>query len=225
MSKAQKLQLTLYLFIVSIQSNAVLSETTFLKSTSMAYEDCMEYSKNGWFAIHRVNSKTRLTPVTIDSSHCPSTGNIIVKPEIKGTIAYLKIENIRPSTINEFNLKKLDSEGRIYAAPYIQAREYRFNFLGENYLITTKNDNIKIFLDKNPMLDLPTCTPSKAASCDIDEDDYSAVIWMGDLNNDGYIDLIREDGGSKSSNYCFYLSKKTSHGIQLTNTGCQSFSG
>jgi hypothetical protein len=31
----------------------------------MAYEDCMEYSKNGWFALHRVNNKTRLSPVTI----------------------------------------------------------------------------------------------------------------------------------------------------------------
>ncbi len=211
--------------MVSMHSDADISETTFLINTSMAYEDCMKYSKDGWFSLHRINSKTRLTPVTIDSSHCPSTGNIIVKPEIKSSVAYLKTKNITPSVIDEFSLEKLDPEGRIYAASYVHPREYRLDFLQMNYLITTKNNSIKISLHNNPILDLPTCAPSKATPCDIDKDDYSAVIWIGDLNKDGYIDIIKEDGGSKSTNYCLYLSKKTSHGIQLTNAGCQSFSG
>jgi hypothetical protein len=225
MSKIQKLQLALCSFMVSTHSSADISETNFLKSTTMAYEDCMEYSKNGWFALHRVNNKTRLSPVTIDSSHCPSTGNIIVKPEIENSIAYLKIENIKPSTINELNLKKLDPDEHIYTDTHTQAREYRFDFLDKKYSLTTKDDKIQIFLDKKPMLYIPNCTPSKTTSCDIDEDDYSTVMWIGDLNNDGYIDIIKNDGGSKSSVYCFYLSKKTSRGVKLNNTGCQSFSG
>ena len=53
----------------------------------------------------------------------------------------------------------------------------------------------------------------------------ASLVWVGDLDKDGKIDLILESGTDKNATYCLYLSDAVRPGALVKKIGCQFYSG
>ena len=56
-------------------------------------------------------------------------------------------------------------------------------------------------------------------------DDYNFIVWMGDLDSDGRLDFIIDNGGKNSGGLCLYLSRGAKTGELLRAPYCHIGTG
>jgi hypothetical protein len=179
--------------------------------------DAPVHPGTGWFALVPVGGVWRLEPAIVRHAHFD---NLIGSEEIssnrKDAIALLRFDGIKGGKVDTPNIKFSNVEQ--WWEPEIGKPPLKINFKAMEHRLEASLSGFHL---KNG---------SKATSLsdkkfDGKGDDRASLLWAGDLDRDGKLDLLISYGGDNWSGVCLYLSSRAGEGELVREIGCHSGTG
>jgi hypothetical protein len=166
--------------------------------------DEFNFPERGWLALVVRDGHWELTPATV------SIENQVVTSNHSKALALLHERSLVAGRVETPNMKfsgerkslSISSPGTIKIA--YKGAEYRVTMNKSGTIVLQTGESTTI-LDRNR------------------ED--ADLMWAGDLDKDGKLDLILESGTDKNATYCLYLSGMAGEKALVKRIGCQFHSG
>ncbi len=165
-----------------------------------------------WLALVQKNGHWALIPTTVTIS------DENISSSHSRAIALLHYRGLDPGSVEspDMNFSRRQALFNIYrnGRPSTLPRILKLKFRDQDYRIEIDAKTGDISLK------------SGAISTVLDrERDDGSLIWAGDLNRDGKLDLIFSSGDEKNSTTCLFLSNEADKDKLVNKIGCQFYSG
>lgn len=173
----------------------------------------------GWLALTSVGGVWRLEPAIVRATRVydgimdaegEKTGVDITSNYVE-VLALLRFPSIKPGKVDTPDMKFKDSPRPLST----DATSLKIAFKGEEYVIEAKS--IGIYLNKGTT---KTLLPDLIAGSP-ESEDSSSLLWAGDLDGDGKLDLLIAYSGYNSGGVCLYLSAGAGTGALVKRVACQ----
>lgn len=172
----------------------------------------------GWFALIAVGGVWRLEPAIVRSKRVfdpvldaedQKTG-LEISSNQEGTIALLRFDGIKGGKVDTPDMK-FNNEEELY--PKIGKPPLKISFKKIEYRLEAFPSGLHLK------------SGSKASSLsdtkfDGLSDDFASLLWAGDLDRDGKLDLLISYNGDNWYSVCLYLSSGASEGGLVQPMGC-----
>jgi hypothetical protein len=226
----QKLFISACFFLsLGIQTQAASSEwQVLMPGGEMTYYhggEAPTHPGTGWFALVPVGGVWRLEPVIVRSVRVqdqlldgedPKTWTgvmILSNPKYDDVVALLRFDSIKSGKVDTPNIKF--HEDFLYF-PKIGEPPLKINFKGVEYRLETSDSGTYLKSGEKSQL-----------LSEIEQDESAAKIirWAGDLDRDGKLDFLFEDGRYNTGSFCLYLSSKATESELVRRIACHDTSG
>lgn len=202
--------LTLFIFIYApvviahdtADSFAILSPGKF----QVADLDDFDFPSKGWLALIVKDGHWELSPTRVNLD------NETVSSDQPKALALLHHRNLIPGKADALNMK-FSGNRKLNISRDTQPNFFKLNFKGQDYRLEITKAG-KVVLNYGAIY----------TTLDSDRDDAS-IVWAGDLDKDGKLDLIIGTGTEKNTRFCLFLSGAAGENNLMQKIGCQHFSG
>lgn len=173
----------------------------------------------GWLALVSVGGVWRLEPAMVWSTRVydglldaegQKTG-ISITSNYADALALLRFPDIQSGKVDTPNLKFKDNP-----RPLTNTMPLKLFFKGEDYAIEAKSADVFLRNGKTKTL-LPGLTVRSPAG-----EDSASLLWAGDLDGDGKLDLLFAYTGYNNGGVCLYLSANAGEGALVRRAACHS---
>lgn len=168
--------------------------------------DVFDFPAKGWLALIVQDGHWELTPTSV------SLNNETVSSDHPKALALLHHRSLKPGKADALNMK-FSGARKLNISKDSQPNFFRLNFKGQDYR-----------LEITPAGMLVLKFGAIYTTLDSDRDD-ATIVWAGDLDRDGRLDLIVGTGTDKNTRFCLFLSGSEGEHSLMKKIGCQLFSG
>jgi len=195
----------------------------------------------GWLALHRIGAGWRLSPTRLTAQRVESfitDYDVKISSITPGALAFVRLPGLRAGPVSTpkgwerfVGLINLPADA---PEPDDPANGIRFNGMTYRLDVQPKVEHVPALHDQ-PAYELrssPFAIVAGARRNEIgesgdatDSDDYNRIVWMGDLDHDGRLDFIIDNGGKNSGGLCLYLSRSAKAGELLRAPYCHIGTG
>lgn len=186
----------------TIDSFVILSPGKF----QVADLDDFDFPSKGWLALIVKDGHWELSPSMV------SLENESVSSDQPKALALLHHRTLKPGKADSLNMK-FSGNRKLNISRDTRPNFYRLNFKGQEYRLEITKAGM-VVLNYGAIY----------TTLDVDRDDAS-IVWAGDLDKDGRLDLIVGTGTEKNTYFCLYLSGAAGENNLMQKVGCQHFSG
>jgi hypothetical protein len=172
---------------------------------------------NHWLALAVINGSWHLVPdqvkaERIDDAVVDRQGEktgIRINAEHAGVIALLRIPNLTPRKVDAVDLKFKDDGGRLSLTAPLE-----LSFRGEWYQLEAKRFGVYLRRGnlRTMLSDIFVGGP--------ESDNAAWLLWAGDLDGDGALDLLVRYAGYNSGGVCLFLSASARPGVLVRHIAC-----
>lgn len=210
--------LTALIFAISAHARSTTDGWLLLISGDYHGDEAPDKPGTGWLALTSVGGGWRLEPAIVRATRVydavldaegEKTG-INISSNYGDAVALLKFPGIKPGKIDTPIMKFKDSP-RLLST---RDTPLKIPFKGEDYLIEAKTSGIYLRKGKVKTL-LPRLSAGSPAS-----DDSASLLWAGDIDGDGKLDLLFTYSGHNNGGVCLYLSAGASEGALVQQAAC-----
>jgi len=166
--------------------------------------DDFDFPPKGWLALIAKDGHWELTPTTVNIDN-----QVVTSKETKA-LALLHSRSLVAGKVETPNIKFLGERKRISID---SPSSFNISYSGTNY---------RVSIDKSGTVALQNSEVTTVLDSNREE---ASLVWAGDLDKDGKLDLILESGTDKNATYCLYLSGAVGPRALVKKIGCQFYSG
>jgi len=172
----------------------------------------------GWLALTVVGGVWRLEPTVVRATrvHDPvldeedqKTG-LKISSNYSNSLALLRLPGLKAGKVDTPNMKFNGTPRTIST----RDRPLRISFKGDNYAITAINSEIYLQSGEQRTL-LPNLTAGDSKS-----EDSTSLLWAGDLDGDGKLDLLFAYSGYNNGGICLYMSVGARNAALVKQVAC-----
>ncbi|RZL37079.1 MAG: hypothetical protein EOP35_09545 [Rubrivivax sp.] len=213
----------------------------FLMPGTVHAGEAPEAPGRGWLALHRVGTTWQLSPTRLTGRRVHSDitdHDVEISSTTPGALAFMRLPGLRAGPVRTpkgwerfVGLINLPEDA---PEPDEPANGIRFN--GMAYRLDVKptvehvpaqNDQPAYEWRSSPMAIVAGMRRTEIGESGEanDFDDYNRIVWMGDLDGDGRLDFIIDNGGKNSGGLCLYLSRGAKPGELLRAPYCHIGTG
>ncbi len=169
----------------------------------------------GWLALVAVGGIWRLEPTVVKATRIvdeivdedgQKTG-IKISSGYPNTLVLLRMPGIQAGKVDTPAIRFKDNPRELTTT----TPATKISFKGEEYFVQVSRKRIylKKGENKTQLFDLSA-----------DDENSASLLWAGDLDGDGKLDLLFLYGGQNSSGICLYLSKNAPQGALVKQAAC-----
>jgi len=172
---------------------------------------------SGWLALVRVQSQWHLLATSVSAERVfdpvldadGETTGLRIGSTHADAIALLRLPSLKPGMIAVSNLDDART-------PLAEAAPLAISFAGDEYVVEVTGDEVSLRKSLvRTRLDALTVGGPRS-------EDSANVLWAGDLDGDGALDLLVNAFGSNRSGTCLYLSGAATPGALVGLVACHS---
>lgn len=202
----------------SLQAQPTPAEWQFLIPNQYHGDEAPAEAGTGWLALISVGGIWRLEPTTVRSKRVfdavleaegDKTG-IEISSSYGEALALLRFPNMKPGKVDTPNMKFKESPRFLSAT----GSPLKIMFKGNEYVIETSSSGVYLRNGKQKTA-LSGLSPGSAES-----EDSSSLLWAGDLDGDGLLDLLFSYSGYNNGGACLYLSAGAGEGVLVKKAAC-----
>lgn len=167
----------------------------------------------GWFALDVVDGRWRLVPARLRGEQAvdpvgDSNTGVRVAADPAHAFLYLQLPGLVAGKVDTPDLRFKDN-GR----PISDATALAMPFKGQPWRLDVRHHALLLSDGKTTMSHGQVVLPDSP-------DDGLTLLWAGDLDRDGRLDLIFEGSGMNSTNVCVWLSSRAKPGRLVGQAAC-----
>jgi hypothetical protein len=172
----------------------------------------------GWLALIPLGGVWRLEPalvrakpvfdVVLDAKG--QTTGIQITSNRADAIALLRFQNVKPGKVDTPSMTFKDTPRSVSSGD----PPLRIPFKGEQYLIQADKGRVYLHL-RQSKAQLPDLL-----AADGDNENSASLLWAGDLDGDGRLDLLFAYNGNNRAGVCLYLSAAAAEGELVQRAAC-----
>lgn len=208
------------IYAINAHAQSALDDWHLLISGDYHDHEAPDKPGSDWLALTSVGGVWRLEPAIVRATRVydgildaegEKTG-INISSNYGEAIALLRFPNIKPGKINTPFLKFKDNPRFLST----QEAPLKIPFMGEEYAIDAKASGI--YLRKGAVKTLLSNLSVGTSG----SDDSASLLWAGDLDSDGKLDLLVAYNGYNKGGVCLYLSTRAREGSLVNQAACHA---
>lgn len=172
----------------------------------------------GWLALTAVGGVWRLEPTVVRATQVhdvvldeedQKTG-LEISSNYSDSLALLRLPGLKAGKVDTPNMKFKGTPRTISTGD----RPLRLSFKGDDYVITAVDSEIYLQSGEQKTL-LPNLSAGGSES-----DDSTSLLWAGDLDGDGKLDLLFAYSGYNNGGICLYMSVGAGNAALVKQVAC-----
>lgn len=221
---------------------AAAESWVFLMPGAVHVGEAPEAPGRGWLALHRVGDAWRLSPTRLTAKRVDSAiteYDVEISSSTPGALGFVRLPGLRAGPVKTptgwerfFGLINMPADA---PEPVDAAKGLRFNGVAYSLDVQRHLEQVPAQAGQAAHEEIQSAPLSIVADgrrTEIGEsgeasmlEDFSHIVWTGDLDRDGRLDFIVSTSGKNSGGLCLYLSRGAKRGDLLRAPYCHIGTG